>query len=97
MSIQRWVDKSRFGSLRTYELSRDKTMLTVTCYHVLSYSMSYDPQGTLQSVDPNGGPYVAVGSTYRNWIIKRIISHHKKQSVAVFVLEVEHEKSSDIG
>jgi len=47
----------------------------------------------MQSVDPDGGPYLSVGHIieheHQKWIINRIRSDKKKNSIAVFVFDIQ--------
>ena len=87
-----WTEKSRYNTTRHYKVSSDETTLTVTCEDVLYYSMSRN-QTELQSVDPDGGPYLCVGRIiehdHQKWIINRIRSDKKKNSTAVFVFDIQ--------
>lgn len=87
-----WTEKSRYNTLRTYKISNDETTLTVTCKDVLYYSMSSNAT-ELNSVDPDGGPYLSVGRIieheHHKWIINRIRSDKKKSSTAVFVFDIQ--------
>ena len=87
-----WTEKSRYNTLRHYKVSSDETTLTVTCDDVLYYSMSMN-KTEMQSVDPDGGPYLSVGRIiehdHRKWIINRIRSDKKKSSIAVFVFDIQ--------
>ena len=82
----KWSETSRHGSLRTYEIS--DMILTVTCHKVTQYAYSLDNENHVQSVDPDGGPYLSVGSVIGNWIIEEILSHRKNKSIATFVCRV---------
>ena len=88
-----WTEKSRYNTQRYYKVSNDETTLTVTCDDVLYYSMSMRNATELQSVDPDGGPYLSVGRIIEHddhkWIIQRIRSHDKKKSDAVFVFDIQ--------
>jgi hypothetical protein len=88
-----WTERSRYNTLRHYKVSSDETILTVTCDSVLYYSMSMRNATELQSVDPDGGPYLSVGRIieheHQKWIIQRIRSHDKKKSDAVFVFDIQ--------
>ena len=88
-----WTEKSRYNTLRHYKVSSDETTLTVTCDDVLYYSMSMRNETEMQSVDPDGGPYLCVGRIiqhdHRKWIINRIRSDKKKSSIAVFVFDIQ--------
>jgi len=88
-----WTEKSRYNTKRHYKVSSDETTLTVTCEDVLYYSMSRINATELQSVDPDGGPYLCVGRTieydHHKWIINRIRSDKKKNSTAVFVFDIQ--------
>jgi hypothetical protein len=81
-----WTERSRYNTQRHYKVSSDETTLTVTCEDVLYYSMSMN-KTEMQSVDPDGGPYLSVG---------RIIEHdhRKKSSIAVFVFDIQKVDSS---
>ena len=87
-----WTEKSRYNTVRHYKVSSDETTLTVTCEDVLYYSMSMN-KTELQSVDPDGGPYLCVGRIieheHQKWIINRIRSDKKKNSTAVFVFDIQ--------
>ena len=87
-----WTEKSRYNTKRHYKVSSDETTLTVTCEDVLYYSMSMN-KTELQSVDPDGGPYLCVGRIieheHQKWIINRIRSDKKKNSTAVFVFDIQ--------
>ena len=87
-----WTEKSRYNTTRHYKVSSDETTLTVTCEDVLYYSMSRN-KTELQSVDPDGGPYLCVGRIiehdHQKWIINRIRSDKKKNSTAVFVFDIQ--------
>ena len=87
-----WTEKSRYNTTRHYKVSSDETTLTVTCEDVLYYSMSRN-KTELQSVDPDGGPYLCVGRIiehdHQKWIINRIRSDKKKSSTAVFVFDIQ--------
>jgi len=88
-----WTEKSRYNTLRHYKVSSDETTLTVTCDNVLYYSMSMRNETEMQSVDPDGGPYLSAGRIiqhdHRKWIINRIRSDKKKSSIAVFVFDIQ--------
>jgi hypothetical protein len=87
MSIQ-WTNINRQGALQMYKLSSDKKTIIVTCHDVHSYSITYDKENNVQSLDPNGGPRFSVGGTIHHdqpWIIDKIVSHKKNKSIAVFV------------
>lgn len=91
-SLQRrsmkWSETSRHGSLRTYEIS--DMILTVTCHDVTQYSYSLDAEQRVRSVDPEGGPYLSVGSiVHEMWVICEIVSHHKNKSIATFVCMIQ--------
>jgi len=51
----------------------------------------------MQSVDPDGGPYLSVGRIieyeHQKWIINRIRSDKKKNSIAVFVFDIQKVES----
>jgi glutamine synthetase len=82
----RWTDKSRHNSLREYEIS--ETTLTVKCRNVSYYSFTENNE--IRSVDPDGGPYLAIGTVVgKKWIIKRIVSHKKKRRDLIVVFEVD--------
>jgi hypothetical protein len=82
-----WSETSRAGTNRIYAVKG--SLLTVTCHDITSYAFSLDSNKNVTSVDPDGGPYLSVGTTIQDkWIITRIQSHHKKKSVAMFVFEV---------
>ena len=49
---------SRYGAKREYILLKDQIL--VKCYDTSYYSMSTDKNGTIISVDPDGGPYIGV-------------------------------------
>lgn len=87
-----WTEKSRYNTKRHYKVSSDETTLTVTCEDVLYYSMSMN-KTELQSVDPDGGPYLCVGRIiehdHQKWIINHIRSDKKKSSTAVFVFDIQ--------
>jgi hypothetical protein len=87
-----WTEKSRYNTQRHYKVSSDEKTLTVTCDDVLYYSLSMN-KTELQSVDPDGGPYLSVGRIieheHQKWIIQRIRSHDKKHSIAVFVFDIQ--------
>jgi len=91
MSI-RWSELSRYNSLRMYEVYYNMKRLQVTSYDVNHYSCSCSDEKELLSVDPDGGPYLAVGRIieYNNmkWRIVKILSHTKVKSVAVFIFEI---------
>ena len=88
-----WTEKSRYNTQRHYKVSSDEKTLTVTCDDVLYYSMSMRNKTEMQSVDPDGGPYLCVGRTIEHdnhkWIINRIRSDKKKSSIAVFVFDIQ--------
>lgn len=92
MSI-RWSELSRYNSLRMYEVYYNMKRLQVTSYDVNHYSCSCSDEKELLSVDPDGGPYLAVGRIIEyndmKWKIVKILSHKKVQSVAVFVFEIQ--------
>jgi hypothetical protein len=87
-----WKERSRYNTLRHYKVSSDEKTLTVTCDDVLYYSLSMN-KTELQSVDPDGGPYLSVGRIieheHQKWIIQRIRSHDKKHSIAMFVFDIQ--------
>ena len=92
-----WTERIRYNTLRHYKVSSDEKTLTVTCDSVLYYSMSMRNATELQSVDPDGGPYLSVGRIiehkHHKWIIQRIMSHDKKKSDAVFVFDIQKVES----
>ncbi len=93
-----WSDFSRRNTLRNYNLNKNK--LTVKCYHSHSYSISYDKNENITSLDPDGGPLFYVGrdinvsnniSNNKNinkLTIHHIASHCKNKSGCVFVFDV---------
>jgi len=89
----KWSELSRNNSLRLYEVYYNKKRLQVTSYDVTSYACSCANDKEILSVDPNGGPYLAIGNIIEHnnmkWKIVKILSHKKVQSVAVFVFEVQ--------
>ena len=91
-----WTEKSRYNTQRHYKVSSDETTLTVTCDDVLYYSMSMN-KTEMQSVVPDGGPYLSVGRIieheHHKWIINRIRSDKKKSSLAVFVFDIQKVES----
>jgi len=91
MSI-RWSELSRYNSVRMYEVYYNMKRLQVTSYDVNYYSCSCSDEKELLSVDPDGGPYIAVGRIIEHnnmkWRIVKILSHKKVKSVAVFVFEI---------
>ena len=91
MSLK-WTDTSRYHSFREYEISKEDTTLTVIC-HDVSYSFS-EKEKEIISVDPVGGPYLAVGTVITNiqnqkWVIQRIISHKKRGDNLIFVFDIQ--------
>lgn len=92
-----WTEKSRYNTLQHYKVSLDEKTLTVTCDGVLYYSMSMINATELQSVDPDGGPYLSVGRIiehdHQKWTIQRIRSHDNKKSDAVFVFDIQKVES----
>ena len=83
----RWSETSRAGTIRIYAVKG--SLLTVTCHEITSYAFSLDSDKKVTSVDPDGGPYLSVGSIIRDkWTITRVQSHRKNKSVAMFVFEV---------
>jgi uncharacterized protein (DUF1330 family) len=88
----KWTDTSRHKSLREYKISKDNTKLMVKCHDVSSYSY-YFTEKEISSVDPVGGPYLAVGKVVKNihnqkWMIERIISHKKRGDTVIFVFDI---------
>jgi len=90
-----WSNTSRYSALRHYELL--DTSLTITCYNVLSCSFSTGPDNViLTSVDPDGGPYLSIGSYITHDDIKlkinNIVSYTRKnKNVGIIVLDVIQE------
>ena len=84
---ERWSETSRAGTIRIYTVK--DSLLTVICYDITSYAFSLDSNENVTSVDPDGGPYLSVGSIIRNkWTITRVKSHRKNKLDATFVFEV---------
>ena len=84
---ERWSETSRAGTLRIYVVN--KSTMTVICHDITSYAFSLDSNQIVTSVDPDGGPYLSVGSLIRDkWTITRVKSHRKNKSDATFVFEV---------
>jgi hypothetical protein len=85
---ERWSETSRAGTLRIYVVN--KSTLTVFCYDITSYAFSLDSDQKVTSVDPDGGPYLSVGSIIRDkWVITRVQSHRKNKSDAMFVFDIQ--------
>ena len=85
---ERWSETSRHGTLRIYVVN--KSTMTVICHDITSYAFSLDSDKKVTSLDPDGGPYLSVGSIIRDkWTITRVKSHHKNKSDAMFVFEVQ--------
>lgn len=91
--IMEWTERSRYNTLRQYKVSSDETTLTLLCHDVHYYSISMRSATEMQSVDPDGGPYLSVGHIieheHQKWIINRIRSDKKKNSIAVFVFDIQ--------
>jgi len=71
----KWTTISRYGARRDY--SEHLGQLTVTCHEVQYQSISSTANDIL-SIDPDGGPYLGIGTTLYNgtWTIRKIVSHH---------------------
>lgn len=99
-----WIGTSRFGALRTFDYLADTGVVHVRCEDVLTLSYSLGPRGNqdatpppaheLESIDPDGGPYLKVGGLlyHGNTVfrIRRIASYvyNNKQEVLEVVLHV---------
>ena len=84
----RWSETSRAGTARIYVVKG--SLLTVTCHEITSYAFSLDSDQNVTSVDPDGGPYLSVGSIIQDkWVITRIQSHRKNKSDAMFVFDIQ--------
>jgi len=85
-----WSDMSRRNTVRNYNLNKNK--LTVRCHNVSSYSISYDNDKNITSLDPDGGPLFSIGRDIyiknNKMTIHHIASHCKHKSVCVFVFDV---------
>lgn len=99
-----WIGTSRFGALRTFDYLADTGVVHVRCEDVLTLSYSLGPRGNqdaapeLESIDPDGGPYLKVGGLlyHGNTVfrIRRIASYeyNNKQEVLEVVLHVHIER-----
>lgn len=84
----RWSETSRTGTIRIYVVKDDT--LTVIGHDVGSYAFSLDSNGKVTSVDPDGGPYLSIGTIVRDkWVITRVLSHRKNRSIAMFIFEIK--------
>jgi len=85
-----WSDTSRYSLPRRYDLIDN--ILTVTCEDVYYYSFS-EKDKIIQSVDPDGGPYIRVGGRIDSpvYIMKvlKIVSHKRTNKTCVIVAEVK--------
>jgi len=81
MTLLTWNDTSHFGSLRTYTYSNETRLMTILCSEVEYCSISQS-NGQLHAVDPDGGPYIAVGGTIHrstsHFIVDRIVSYQRE-------------------
>ena len=99
-----WIETSRFGALRIFDYLADTGVVHVRCEDVLSLSYSLGTRGNrdttpeLESIDPDGGPYLKVGGLlyHENTVfrIRRIASYlyNKKKEVLEVVLHVHIEE-----
>ena len=89
MSEEKWIEQSRYQTLREYKvIAPDR--IEIICHDVLYCSFGGHPDH-MTSIDPDGGPYLSVGRMIRSYQIKRIISYQpwKKQKDKIrIVLEV---------
>jgi len=85
-----WKNTSRYNSSRLYDLVDN--ILTVTCDEVYYYSFS-EKDKIIQSVDPDGGPYISIGglihSPTQTMKTLKIVSHKRTNRTCVIVIEVE--------
>jgi len=84
-----WTDHSRYGSLRTYQLSGNQ--LSIICNDSPTYSYNTLPDSSYHMIDPEGGPYLCIGKKlpYENLIITRIVSCKLKRNTLTINLEVK--------
>jgi hypothetical protein len=81
---------SRYGAKREYILLKDQIL--VKCYDTSYYSMSTDKNGTIISVDPDGGPYIGVNKIITINNIEYIVTNinkYKKDSKGVLNILVD--------
>jgi hypothetical protein len=87
-----WTESSRYGAPRHFVFDGTDTV-TVTCKDVLYTSFTQNQKGELSAVDPDGGPFMAVGRTLssmtRTFRILAILSHLSKKRSFVAVFRVQ--------
>ena len=110
METLQWTSKSRYGDVRTFTYMADKSELHVHCENTLCVSYSSDGRRfqtvdvapVIVAVDPDGGPYLGIGTRiYRDgsndiFCVKSILSEcfQNKKRVLDVVLAVQKEESS---
>jgi hypothetical protein len=87
-----WEETSRYGTLRLF--TQKETILTICCKRTLYYSWSIGKRGKMLSVDPDGGPYLAIGNTVDTptgkWTIMDILKVERtKRNVLVICLRIK--------
>lgn len=92
MSKEKWVEQSRYDTLREYTVIAPDQM-EVICHDVLYCSFGGSPT-YITSIDPDGGPYLSIGQIIRSYQIKKIVSYHQpwkgQKDKMKIVLEVSH-------
>ena len=90
MSEETWTEQSRYHTLRKYTVIAPD-QIEMFCHDVLYCSFGGSPT-YITSIDPDGGPYLSIGTIIRSYQIKRIVSYQpwKGKDKIRIVLEVAH-------
>lgn len=84
----KWTNTCRYGNLREYEYSQESNRLTIQCHNVLYYSFSLDNEDHVVSIDPDGGPTIAIGGIIpqTHITIRDIVSHAHKRLAKLLII-----------
>jgi hypothetical protein len=82
------TSKSRYGTKREFILLKDQIL--VKCYDTLYYTMTNDNDGSLTSVDPNGGPNIHINKIITidkiDYVVTKINKYEKYKNSLLNIL-----------